>query len=459
VSSEPPTAGTDATLAAAGARLATALLSRPVRLARHTAGLVGELVRIGLGSSTLAPDPADPRFAAAAWARDPVLRRAVQTHLATTGAADALLADAGLADADDAVLRGLVATLADLASPSSNPVLRALASGRTDAPADIPDVAPGETSVVLAAVPPAARPTAPRRLVVGEEVAATPGAVVLRTPSFELLHYLPQTREVRDVPVLVVPAPTAASYLADLSPRRSLVEYLVRGGQQVLAMSWADPAARAGDAHGAPLDLHGQAVLDALDACERISRTPATALLGVGDGATLAAATLAHLATLGLADRVACAAWVAADGPLPAGAARDLRQWAADGADVPDGLRGALERAAAALDGHGHADLLGTPVDVDAVAAETFVVGDGPGVARWARAAGSGAVHVEKLSHAGPDAVVATPDAGAPDDSWWTALLAWLGPRTGPTREAPAELGGRGLRAVAPSPGDYVLAR
>ncbi|MFC7658339.1 hypothetical protein ACFQV8_20755 [Pseudonocardia benzenivorans] len=218
MSSEPPTAGTDATLAAAGARLATALLSRPVRLARHTAGLLGELVRIGLGSSTLAPDPADPRFAAAAWARDPVLRRAVQTHLATTGAADALLADAGLADADDAVLRGLVATLADLASPSSNPVLRALASGRADAPADTPDVAPGETSVVLAAVPPAARPTAPRRLVVGEEVAATPGAVVLRTPSFELLHYLPQTREVRDVPVLVVPAPTAASYLADLSP-------------------------------------------------------------------------------------------------------------------------------------------------------------------------------------------------------------------------------------------------
>jgi polyhydroxyalkanoate synthase len=43
--------------------------------------------------------------------------------------------------------------------------------------------------------------------------------------------------------------------------------------------------------------------------------------------------------------------------------------------------------------------------------------------------------------------------------SWWSDHLAWLGERSGPVRDAPPELGGRGLHAVAPAPGEYVLQR
>ena len=63
---------------------------------------------------------------------------------------------------------------------------------------------------------------------VGENVAATPGAVVLRTEVFELIQYRPQTKQVREVPLLIVPPTINKYYALDLAKDRSLVEFLVR---------------------------------------------------------------------------------------------------------------------------------------------------------------------------------------------------------------------------------------
>ncbi|GAY10476.1 hypothetical protein [Pseudonocardia sp. N23] len=420
------------TVAAAGSRLATALLSRPAGLARHTVALAGELARIGLGSSGLAPDPGDDRFAAPAWSADPLLRRVVQTHLATTAAAAAMLDDAGLDAGDAEVLRAVVESVADVVAPSNNPVLRALAARHAP-----PETTGAAGAVAEPAPPPAPAVTGTRRLTVGEDVAATGGAVVLRTDVFELLHYLPQTREVHALPVLVVAPPGLPCYLADLSPGRSLVEHLVRAGEQVLLVSWHPGAT------GDP-DTLGQALLDALDAAERIARTTATVVLGIGGGADLTAGVLAHLAAVGLQARVAAAVLVGldpraatTDGRVP----RDLRQWLADTADAPTGPGTP-------------ADLLGTPLDPAAVDRDGLVVADAADVAVWARLAGSGPVRVVETSHA------EFVDPPADDrESWWEVLTDWLGARTGERREAPAELGGRGMHAIAPSPGEYVSAR
>ena len=80
---------------------------------------------------------------------------------------------------------------------------------------------------------------------------------------FELIQYRPQTEQVREVPLLVVPPTINKYYALDLAPGRSLVEYLVQNGQQVFVISWRNPDAR----HAAwGLDTYVQAVLDALDA-------------------------------------------------------------------------------------------------------------------------------------------------------------------------------------------------
>ena len=113
---------------------------------------------------------------------------------------------------------------------------------------------------------------------VGVDLAVTPGAVVLRTETFELIQYTPQTPTVRTRPLLIVPPVINKYYVADLAPGRSLVEYLVRGGQQVFMISWRNPDARHRDWG---IDVYGQAILDALDAALAVTGADAATAAGL----------------------------------------------------------------------------------------------------------------------------------------------------------------------------------
>jgi class II poly(R)-hydroxyalkanoic acid synthase len=138
---------------------------------------------------------------------------------------------------------------------------------------------------------------------VGEDLALTPGSVVLRTPVFELLQYDPQTPQVRERPLLVVPPMINKFYITDLAPGRSMVEHLVGQGQQVLAMSWRNPDERHADWG---LDTYAGAVLEALDAARRITGADTAHVLGLCAGGITASCALAHLAHEGrLHDEVA----------------------------------------------------------------------------------------------------------------------------------------------------------
>ena len=95
-----------------------------------------------------------------------------------------------------------------------------------------------------------------------------PGAVVLRTDVFELIQYTPQTQQGARAPLLIVPPTINKYYVIDLRRTRSLVEHLVSGGQQVFAISWRNPDERHADWG---LDTYGQAILEALDAVEKIT--------------------------------------------------------------------------------------------------------------------------------------------------------------------------------------------
>ena len=67
-------------------------------------------------------------------------------------------------------------------------------------------------------------------------------------------------------------------------------------------MSWRNPDARHADWG---FDTYVQAILDALDAVERITGADRTALLGICSGGILAAMAAAYLAATGGSDRLA----------------------------------------------------------------------------------------------------------------------------------------------------------
>ena len=130
----------------------------------------------------------------------------------------------------------------------------------------------------------------------------TKGSVVLRTEVFELIQYAPQTEEVREVPLLFAPPTINKFYVLDLALGRSMVEWLLRQGQQVFAISWRNPDADQGHFD---FDTYAAAVLEARDAVAAITGRPAVHVNAACSGGMIAAGALGHLAAEGRLGEIA----------------------------------------------------------------------------------------------------------------------------------------------------------
>ncbi len=185
----------------------------------------------------------------------------------------------------------------------------------------------------------------PSPFIVGENLAATPGAVVFRTDVMELIQYTPTTPDVRARPLVIVPPEINKYYFLDLAPGRSLVEFAVSRGLQVFIISWRNPHAEQANWN---LDTYAGAVLQAVDAAREISGSDDVVSLGLCAGGITLATALSYLAATGVEKVAALALAVALidwNLPSPVGAFQSGKLL--DVRPAPLGVEGRTGRALA----------------------------------------------------------------------------------------------------------------
>ena len=516
-------------------------LARTPGIVDRGASLAGGVAAAVLGRSTVTPHKGDRRFADPAWVSHPFYRRLGQAYLTVERAIGDAVEDADIDWSTRERARFAAGILASGLAPTNTLVGNPTALKHAFDTGGASLVRGGRNLLGDLRHTRMPRQVDASPFTVGENVGATPGEVVWRNEVLELIQYTPTTPTVRTVPLLVVWSVINRHYILDLGKDRSFIEYAVGQGLQVFVTSWRNPTAEQADWD---LDTYAQALLDATDAIREITGSEQVGTIGLCAGGQLLAAVMAHLQGNG-DDRVAHAAFgvsqidmsvpnVAALALHPAltGVTRvateatgvvdgraiaavfswlrptelvwnqwvnnylmgkdapqyDILAWNNDTTRVPGALQRDLLRIAMdnLLVTPGGLSLLGTPVDLGAITADTYVVGaetdhlvPWQGAYRSTQLLGgdstfvlSGGGHIQHLvnppgnpkAHFRTGPVAEQADAWLEGSSqqagsWWPHWAEWAIARSGEERPAPKRLGSRRNKPIEPAPGRYVMER
>src|SRR5215468_10300042 len=273
------------------------MLNNPAVSMRQYVALLAELGRIATGSSALAPDPKDRRFADPAWKTNAAYRVLAQSYLAWANALYRFIDEAKIGGRDAERARFLVSLLVDALAPTNwlagNPAaLKKLVE--TGGASLLHGYENFVRDVVRNGGLPAQVDT--RTFAVGKNLATTPGSVVLRTDVMELIQYQPTNDEVHQRPLLIAPPQINKFYVFDLVPEKSIIRYCLDGGLQTFAISWKNPTAAE---RGFGLDTYVAALGEAVDAMCEITGSEDVNIWGSCSGGITTSAFLAHLAARG----------------------------------------------------------------------------------------------------------------------------------------------------------------
>jgi polyhydroxyalkanoate synthase len=261
---------------------ATQLLDRalrnPAAMAEEGAQLAQELQRVASGESTWVPARNDKRFNDPAWTESTFYKSMLHGYMAWSQSLQNFAEKAGFEPKEAGRAKFLLSQISEALAPTnflfSNPaaIKAAIESGGKS-------LLEGYQNFLEDAV--AGRPIPSqvdfRSFKVGENLAVTPGDVVMRDEMFELIQYAPQTEQVWHRPILFVPSIINKYYAFDLAPGRSLFEFIVKSGFTLFSMVFRNPS---------PEHDHWgmEAYIDAIDAAFRAVQE----ISGVEDPHTIA---------------------------------------------------------------------------------------------------------------------------------------------------------------------------
>jgi polyhydroxyalkanoate synthase len=246
----------------------------------------------------IAPSPRDKRFADPEWKSNQFFDFVMQLYLLTTQWAQDLVHNAEGLDAHtrkkaEFYVQQITNALAPSNFVLTNPeVLReTLASNGDNLVRGMKmlaeDIEAGGGTLRI-------RQSDPANLVVGVNMATTPGKVIYQNDLMQLIQYTPATENVLRTPLLIVPPWINKFYILDLKPEKSFIKWCVDQGITVFVISWVNPDKSLGAKTWE--DYMKDGPLAAMDAIERATGEMKVHTMGYCVGGTLLATTLAWLA-------------------------------------------------------------------------------------------------------------------------------------------------------------------
>jgi polyhydroxyalkanoate synthase len=272
-----------------------------VKMAKAYLDLWGSTVRRMAGEQVapaIEPSPRDKRFKDPEWKTNRFFDFVMQLYLLTTQWAHELVKNAdGIDPHTRKKAEFYVQQITNAIAPSNfvltNPeVLReTLASNGDNLVRGMKmlaeDIEAGHGTLRI-------RQSDPSNLVVGVNMATTPGKVIYQNELMQLIQYTPTTETVLRTPLLIVPPWINKFYILDLKPEKSYIKWCVDQGITVFVISWVNPDKELGKKTFD--DYMKQGPLTAMDVIEKVTGEMKVHTAGYCVGGTLLASTLAWLA-------------------------------------------------------------------------------------------------------------------------------------------------------------------
>ncbi|MGQ0466995.1 MAG: alpha/beta fold hydrolase [Sporichthyaceae bacterium] len=272
-------------------------LTHPKLVGRAAGGFAAEFGRVAVGRSQVEPARGDRRFADPAWKEHPGYHRLMQTYLAFCESVGEVVEGADVTWRTRERARFAAGVLTSTIAPTNtllgNPAAlkRAFDTGGAS-------LIKGAKNFVSDLRHNGGMPKQvdDSQFTVGENIAATPGAVIFRNEVLELIQYTPSTAKVRETPVLLIPPQINKYYFMDMAPGRSFVEHAVSRGLTMFVVSWRNPSKEQGDWN---LDTYGRAIIDAMDAVKDITGQEELITISLCAGGITTSTVLSYLASIG----------------------------------------------------------------------------------------------------------------------------------------------------------------
>lgn len=289
-------------LMAAGTNVMRAMMAQPSVLANQWMSFAAEFGKIVTNSSEIQPSPKDRRFADSAWQNNNISKALMQSYIAWSETVMATVEHLDLPDRDAARARLVASLYVDAMAPSNNFFANPTAM-KTLYETGGKSAMEGVKNLVSDLVKNGGLPSSvdESKFKVGENLAITPGNVVFQNEVIELVHYTSNTEQVYKRPLLIVPPQINKYYSVDLSPGKSIIEFLLANGIQPYCISWRNPTAEHKDWD---FQTYIEALDEACDATLEITGSDSLNIMGSCSGGITEAAYLGWLAAQGKSKKI-----------------------------------------------------------------------------------------------------------------------------------------------------------